>query len=301
MPPAVRLTFDYLYKHSDKDGQIEVTVEEIAQAIGKSRQAVHLALKRLQAVNLLKVKHRRRGRGNGNIYLLNWAKPQKCKLPPQSNNINKTAINDLPLPSPKRWWEWLDETGWSFADPERLWKRAHRKFRVLFQHYLPKGSVEAVQVAVGVIVRALGGKPPSVWIEVYRKLRRALRDRVLKVKRWLAKGLRAWAAYIRKLVNQILAGRGLGLEAKRREEERRRSRLRVQRTEEYLAEVERWREEAIAQKEHLAKMPSIKDFKTIDEWAEAINAWADACRGQHGEGDRAQTRDRVRAEKGDGY
>lgn|GEM_PF-6945100 len=202
--------------------------------------------------------------------------PQR-KVSLKKNN----SINDLPptppSPSPPRkpWYMDLDETEWSFTDPERLFKRAHRKFRVLFEHYLPRGPTKVIQVAVGVIVKALEGKPKETWIEVYRLLRRALRDHVLKIQRWLSRGLRAWAAYIRKLVNQILEGRGLGWEAKLREKAREISERRVRRTEEYLAEVERWREEALAQKEKLKRMPSINDFATIEEWAEAVNAWAD--------------------------
>lgn len=279
MPPVVRLAFFYLYRYSDQDGYIETTVAQIAKAIGKSRQAVHRALKRLEAVKLLKVERRRRGSHDGNIYVLNWKKPASCQPPPQSNK-KKNSNNDLtPTPPPPsaqlRWWESLEETSWSFTDPVRLWRRAHRKFRVLFQHYLPKGQVEAVQVAVGVIVKDLRGRPKTDWIKVYRKLLRALRDRVLKVKRWLAKGLRAWAAYIRTLVKQILAGKGLGWEAKRREEEREKSQRRIQRTERYLEEVKCWREEWLSQRGHFAKMPSIKDFATIDEWAEAMRRWAD--------------------------
>ena len=275
MPPAVRLTFDYLYERSNQDGIIEATMAEIAQAIGRSRQAVDRAIKRLLSVNLLQVERRRRGSHSGNIYVLNWAKPSSCKLPPQSIYI-KTAMDDLPCPPAGRpWWEDLDETEWSFADPERLSKRAHRKFRVLFQRYLPRGPAKVIQVAVGVIVKALEGRPRETWIEVYRKIRRALRDGVLKVKRWLAKGLRAWAAYIRTLINRILAGKGLGWEAKRREEAREEAERRIRRTEEYLREVERWREEAIAQKEKLKAMPSIKDFSTIEEWRAAVDRWAD--------------------------
>lgn len=53
-------------------------MEEIARALSRSRQAVMLALERLEAVNFLRVERRRRGRGN--IYVvLNWAKPRKCK------------------------------------------------------------------------------------------------------------------------------------------------------------------------------------------------------------------------------
>jgi hypothetical protein len=292
MPPAVRLAFSWLYDHSDQDGLVEATETEIAQGIARSRQTVVLALKRLEAVNLLRVERRRRGRGNGNIYVLNWAKPRKCKPLNnlQSSDLRKTAINDPPS-SPERisypWYRCLDETERSFADPGRLWKRAHRKFRVLFEHYLPRElkprspdcalgleEKEVIQVAVGVIVLALRGRPKETWIKVYRELRRALRDHALKVRRWLAKGLRAFAAYLRKLVNQILSGKGLGWGAKRREEARERAERGIRRTEEYLREVERWREEALAQKEKLKAMPSIKDFATIEEWVAAVERWA---------------------------
>jgi hypothetical protein len=57
---------------------------------------VVLALKRLEAVNLLRVERRRRGRGNGNIYVLNWAKPRKCK--PLKNLQSKVFRDNTNLP-----------------------------------------------------------------------------------------------------------------------------------------------------------------------------------------------------------
>jgi len=95
-----------LYRHSDRNGRLELDARAVSERTGFSRKTVYRVVRFLQRVNLLFLEEQRAGRGRHSRYRLNWQKPRdgrsrrKCHPHKYGTSNGNTAFKDTPV-SPK--------------------------------------------------------------------------------------------------------------------------------------------------------------------------------------------------------